>query len=425
MKKALIISYFFSPCNLTAAQRIMGWAKYLKEYGYEPVVITRNWDNHINQPEDVLLSSGSEVIHEKNDNYEVYYLPYKASRRDRIYTKHEGSPLQKLSRIYTFYNLIAENFSVKSIPHYNMYSFARTYLQENKDIDTVIISGNPFNQFHFGYLLEKEFNVKWIADYRDDWNTTELEAQKTRLNSIIGKLQTKSEKKWVKSASMITSVSSYYVEKISDFVKRPGHVVLNGFELGNAQKNRTSDDSFVITYNGSLYASQPIEPLLEVIGQLIRDGYNEIKLRFPGLAFDPQQASRVEKATKEYSNHVSITNRIPKEEVIKIQQESDLLVMIAHSGIKGVPSSKLYEYLGLRKEILLYPNDHNIIEETLLDTELGIICDNKNEIYKKLKTKIDLKRKGEQPIEFGNFEKIKSYSRQEQTKELARLIDKL
>ena len=47
MENVLIISYFFPPCNLTASQRAFNWAKYLKEFGYNPIVITRKWDQPI------------------------------------------------------------------------------------------------------------------------------------------------------------------------------------------------------------------------------------------------------------------------------------------------------------------------------------------------------------------------------------------
>ena len=42
-KKVLILSYFFPPCNLPASQRSYGWATQLHEYGYHPIIITRNW----------------------------------------------------------------------------------------------------------------------------------------------------------------------------------------------------------------------------------------------------------------------------------------------------------------------------------------------------------------------------------------------
>ena len=44
MKKLLIISYFYPPANFVGAQRTAAWAKYLHEYGYYPIIITRQWN---------------------------------------------------------------------------------------------------------------------------------------------------------------------------------------------------------------------------------------------------------------------------------------------------------------------------------------------------------------------------------------------
>lgn len=425
MKKVLIISYFFPPCNLTAGQRIKGWTNYLHESGYYPIVITRNWDIPIKSPEDVLKSSGTEIVLEKHEHHETYYLPYESSRRDRIYTKYQGSPLQKISRAFTLFNLIAENYTPKVIPHQNMYQFARNYLKEHKDVDCLIVSGNPFNQFYFGYLLNKEFGIKWIADYRDDWNTSELAFSRKGMNSLVGKLQQKSEKKWVGSAEMICSVSQVYADKIAAFVNRPGHTILNGYDLPSDTKPTEQTGKYILTYNGSLYPTQSIEPFLSAVGRLISEGYEEIQLNFPGLAYDPSQETRVRNATTAFEQHVHITNRIPREDVIALQRKSDVLVMISHTGIKGIPSSKLYEYIGLQKEVLLYPNDHSIIEQTLNEVELGLICDTEQQIFDVLKARIEAKRNNGTTPTRGNEARIKSYSRQHQAKKLAALLDKL
>ena len=52
MKKILIISYFFPPCNLTAAQRVYSLAKYLSKYGFYPTIVTRRWDHSIGKLKD-------------------------------------------------------------------------------------------------------------------------------------------------------------------------------------------------------------------------------------------------------------------------------------------------------------------------------------------------------------------------------------
>lgn len=429
MKKILIISYFFPPCNLTASQRIAGWANYLSMFGYYPTIVTRNWDQPINSPEDVLLSSGKEMKHEKNDQYEAYYLPYIASKRDEIYSNNKGNKsLQKLSKIFTLKDLIFENYSNKSIPFSNMYDFASELITKDNNYQLVLISGNPFVQFKFGYLLHKKFGIKWIADYRDDWNTSELEQKGGIIKRMISAIQSKSEKKWVSTAECITSVSQAYTDKIARFTQKKGGVVLNGFDgISGEENSEPQKNSFHITYNGSLYATQPIEPILKAFKKIIQEEKTGLGLQinFPGLGFYKTQSLRVQNEMKGFEKYITITDRIVKNEVIQIQKNSDVLLMIAHEGIKGIPSSKMYEYIGLKKQILLYPNDHDIIEQTLNDTGLGIICEDEDQIYESLLNLILSKQNGVNEKLKIDESKIEFYSRKNQTAQLAQLLDEV
>jgi hypothetical protein len=99
--------------------------------------------------------------------------------------------------------------------------------------------------------------------------------------------------------------------------------------------------------------------------------------------------------------------------------------MVTHKGIKGIPSSKMYEYIGLKKQILLYPKDHDIVEETLNETGLGIICKDENEVYLKLLGLVKAKQDGLNPELKIDPVKIDFYSRKNQTAELAKLLDRL
>ncbi len=425
-KKVLIISYFFPPCSLTAAQRAQGWANYLSDHGYYPTIVTRRWDQAIRNPEDALLSSETELIHEKNDRYEVYYLPYKASLRDRLYTRFSGSKLQKLSRLFTFFSLIAENFTLRAIPYRNIHTFSKKWLEENPDTKCAIISGLPFNQFYFGYKLHQKSGIKWIADYRDDWNTSDFVGTSGAgfLMRIVKKLNIRSEKKWVGTAACITSISHVYTEKISNFVKRPGFVILNGYEV-NVPSGNLDPTKFVLTYNGSLYATQPIEDVLSVAQRLIIDDKLPLFLKFPGAAFDPIQKNRIESATRQIADRIEITERVPREEVLQMQADSDALLMLSHSNMKGIPSSKLYEYLPFKKPIVHFPNDFDIVESTLSETGLGFSTATRDEMYETLKRMIEQKLNHEPTHIQPNIGKIESYSRKMQTKALAELFVKI
>lgn len=415
MKKILIISYFAPPCNLTAAQRIEGWVKYLHEFGYYPIVITRNWDIKIQSQVDLHIGTSDQLKISKFDTHEIHYLPYVPNKRDKLYTANKNRVLRKLLSLK---ELVFENFSVNHIPYNNFLSHAQNLIEDNK-LDKLIISGGPFPQFQFGYILNKKTNIKWIADYRDDWTTSELETQKSKIGEFLKRLNAKSERKWVGSAKLITTISKYYANKISKFTTIPSEVIENGFF--DLQERVSKDtETFRITYNGTLYPSQEIEPFLEVISELILYKNKKIELHFPGLAFDKSQKDRVEKLTAKISGNVNITERIEKSEVIKIQSESDLLLMLSHKNLKGIPSSKLYEYISFRIPILhIYP-DNDIAQDILTKTELGLFPKDKSEIKE-----IILKVMTNKNHTHGNLERIMNYSRKNQTKKLAELLDNL
>ncbi|MBK7447140.1 MAG: hypothetical protein IPJ45_14225 [Ignavibacteria bacterium] len=45
MNKVLIISYYFPPMGMGGVQRTLKFAKYVKDYGWESVVVTDNPKN--------------------------------------------------------------------------------------------------------------------------------------------------------------------------------------------------------------------------------------------------------------------------------------------------------------------------------------------------------------------------------------------
>ncbi|MCB0539521.1 MAG: hypothetical protein KDE33_18545, partial [Bacteroidetes bacterium] len=217
MKKVLILSYYFPPCNLTAANRIGGWYKYLPENNFYPIVITRNWTGNELTEESRLMDSGKEIRVEKKEDSEVHYLPYKASWRDNCFVKGKNNKFFALvSKLLTTLMTVLQNFTIKAIPYNNLYYYIQNFLKENKDVKTLIISGNPFEQFYFGYLLKKEFpDLKWVADYRDDWTTNELYKKNSPLYKVINRYNRHFELKWLKSSSKIITVSNLYASRLA------------------------------------------------------------------------------------------------------------------------------------------------------------------------------------------------------------------
>lgn len=429
-KKVLIITYFFPPCNLTAGQRSLGWAQYLKDFGYEPIIVTRNWDQVINGPEDMHHASGTELLTEKNDAYTAYYLPFKGNLRDRLYSRYGKSKFSFVRKVLSFIELIGHHFYTTFIPFANLFHFTDEYLTNNKDVAAVIVSGNPFELFRFGFQLHRKHNVHWIADYRDDWNTSNINDSRGPLDSLLRMLEKRSERRYIGTASCITTVSKHYAEKISSFTGVPGYVVQNGYFPDDyaVYQNLPSYEEFTLLYNGMLYPSQQIEVVLDAFKQLVDmhpEHRSKLKLRFPGILFLKDVASRVETLMRGYEDVVWMSPRIPRSEVLTMQAKSHLLLMVSHRDAKGIPSSKIYEYLGLGKPVLICPGDGDVLNETFSPYDLGFVANTSHEALEILKMHFNAFLENRPAVENANRSYALKFTRQEQTKVLAEILDKL
>ncbi len=108
------------------------------------------------------------------------------------------------------------------------------------------------------------------------------------------------------------------------------------------------------------------------------------KVIFVGLESDPPLLAKVKKLVEGYEDFFKYTLRVSKQEAIAIQFQSTVLLAISHKDQKGIPGSKLYEYLALQKPVLICPSDKDIIEETLKSTNQAIVTNNVEECINKL-----------------------------------------
>ena len=427
MKKVLIISYFFPPCNLTAAQRIGSWEKYFHEYGYYPIVITRNWTGNELTEKERLQNSGHDVRVVKTERSEIYYMPYKSSWRDHCFINSDKNSFYKwTSKLLTMTMLFLQNFTLKAIPYRNLYYQAREILQNDPEIECLIISGNPFEQFHFGYLLKKQFPyLKWIADYRDEWTTSEITEFKG-LKKKLWDFQRKSELRWVNKANLITANTNYAVNKLNSLHKKTAKKLLNGFDLEtNLSSSPKSEKKLVIVHNGTLYPTQKLDIFAQGLRKLtIPNGFS-VEIYFPGIKIMKDVADKAEELLSRTSVKFSLTERVPKKEVLELQQNADVLLMVAHEGKKGIIGSKLYEYMGLEKNVLLCPSDNDEIEETLMNTNLGFVASTPDKVAAILQLWIDKKLNGKTIQAPPNKKEILKFTRKSQTEALSSYLDEL
>jgi glycosyltransferase involved in cell wall biosynthesis len=429
MQRILLISYFFPPCNLTASERVNSWAKHLNKFGYYPIVISRRWDNKIKNLSDVSLATPEEVLHEKHEHYESYLVPYLPNLKDRIYSKFGNEKMVMPRRALSMVELVMQRYSNWFIPFKNIGDFASEFVSKNEDIKKVVISGNPYILFKFGYQLNKKFGTKWIADYRDAWTTSEIDLiARGAVFKYIRNSDVESEKKWVGTASAITSVSEPILKNLTNLVGVRGKWIPNGFEMGEFKdvKNTTPFTDFTVTYIGTLYHGQQIELFCEAFIRLINHlKEKKVKLFFPGLAFHADQAQRIAQVMKGYEAYYECTERTEKEQILEIETRSHLLLYPAWKGFNGIIPSKIYEYISSGTHTLVAPSDNGEVEKILLQSGCGTITNTVDETYEFLLHAHELYSKGIKIKADLSGDNARFFSREHQANRLADLLDEI
>lgn len=425
LRKILLISFYFSPCTLTPSQRISYWAKHLHKLGFYPTVITREWSGKIESHFDTKKPMGTDIRHEKFDTYEVYYLPFKPGILDKAYQKWGEGKLRVLFLLTKLVDVIVAKLTLRFTSFHNFFPLVKK-LNDKEKFEKLIISGEPFYLFKIGYLSRKNLGLNWIADYRDDWSTSEVERQKGSgfLRKILFYIEGQYEKKWVNSAESIISVSENYTKRISSFVDVPGLVIENGFEETLLDlPDHSKFPEFTVVYSGTLYPSQDISIILNALKISVENG-QPFQLVFLGTGFDLKEKNRINKIVgSNLQPYVKITERIPRTEALTYLQKAHVVLSIAHHNLKGIPSSKLYEYIGLKKPVLLCPGDSDVMEEILDNVGLGFFaydvdsCLAELEKIRQLYTTDQIKR-----LESKSAEKVLQYSRFEQMSKIKELL---
>ncbi|HMR45778.1 MAG TPA: hypothetical protein PKC85_03200 [Bacteroidia bacterium] len=421
MKKVLLITYYFDPGNAVATPRIMSWANKFHQHGIELTVVTRHFKGDEWHWLDFIKETSEPVKVVKNESYSVHYLPYQTGKPSLV------NKNKLYSKFYHLKAFLKGHFNTEINAYAAFGNYCRKLLRENPQ-DLILVSAPPHNLVRLASELGKEFDLPFVVDFRDIWNNLLTgNVQKNMRSRISNYIEEKYIGKWLKEARLVTTVSQALVEQIKRIFDGNCMELTNGYEMklfNQVSKINPPSDRFVFASIGTIYPVQNILIMIEglkLFYNQLQDKKN-FEVKFIGLGAVESVAHQV--ASDLESLKPLVTQKLSRKEVLRHYQDSHVLFIPAWSNHKGIYSTKIFEYIGSGRRILVAPGDNDVIDNLVRKSGRGFIANDAREFASSLREVYELWQSGnykvEQPAEWEQF-----YSREKQAELLAMEILKI
>jgi len=424
MKRVLIITYYWPPSGGAGVQRWLKFAKYLPEFGWEPIILTVDpkYASYAQYDESLEQEVNPDLKVYRTKSFEFYNLYKKLSGKNEI--PYGGFANEKKTTFAgKFSHFIRGNFFIPD-PRKGWNKQAYQKAQEllgKYNIKTVITTSPPHSTQLIGLKLKKKFNMNWIADFRDPW--TDIYYYKTLYHSPLAKkIDLHLERKILNNADSILTVSKdiarSFTKKTNKLSAKKIQVITNGFDTDDFLNiKEEKEEKFVITYTGTMSEAYDLSGFIRALSMLNSELRKKVKLRFVGKPFHPI-LSKIRKLLPEIE--LEIPGYVEHSESILFLMRSNLQLLVIPnvSDNRGIITGKFYEYLASQKPILAIGPRGGDLEELIEETKCGLITD-----YKDSKTiKQWLIKQMNQPTGKIEENNSKKYSRRELTKKLSDIL---
>jgi len=371
MRKILIVSYHFPPDASVGGMRPAKFAKYLPQFGWEPIILTVEERYHplIDQSKLKDLGPAPRV-------YRTRMLPQPGrlylALKTRLRKATPGPASTPVAASSSTHRGVLSSIrralgSLECLPDDKQTWIpvavpiaAKIVRQHN--VDALLTTGPPMSCHVIGLLLKAVTGRRWIADFRDPWllNREESAPPSTAFS--------RAAEAWLEQKTMLNADSvvfttdrmQVYLHQRYPFLTTKSAVILNGYDPsdfngGPIDASRSHRDTFTLTHTGTIYQKRSAELLLRCLSDLIRAGRiprARIRVNFVGSTPTVR-----ERATQlDLADVVTVIDFMKYEECVDLWHRSDVLLLFAQGQPLQIPT-KLYDYIAVGKPILVFAEE--------------------------------------------------------------------
>ncbi len=422
MKRVLVISYYWPPAGGVSVLRSLKIVKYLREFGWEPVVYKPS-----NAHYPYLDEGGTTDVPP-----DLEIIEYPIVEPFRLFKKFTGrSNNDSLNNITNIQDSksswkdklgiwVRGNFFIpdaRSLWIRPSVRILSKYILENP-IDAIFTDGPPHTNTYIGYRLSRKHSIPWLADFQDPW--TQIDYYKLMsISPIADGIHKRMEQKCLKQASKITIASPSWKRDLESIGAKNVDVIYYGYDESDfSHISKKESSEFKIVHIGLLGKDR--DPFFA-----IKTIANEVNDRMVVLQLAGQVDHDVLNQFKLIENlKVENLGPIPRKLALQMAMNADLLLLPinkADNSLGRLPG-KLYEYLRTQNLILALGPTHCDAAEIIKKTNTGYCLDYEDEEGLRNFVINTIKSKNKRHV---NFTVISSYSNYNQTGKVAKYLDQI
>jgi hypothetical protein len=377
-KKVLLVAYYYPPQPVAGARRAVFLARYLGEFGWSCVVLTR--DGNRDEAKTVPV-----VVVKEPQWFSRDYADTTTARPEK-----DGLVQTSIKRVPGTRLLIGLARSILYFPDRAIGWFPKALiaahrLQRENGFCAVLSSAMPASAHLVACMLSQKYNIPWLADYRDPWTGNKY-ARYGRIRTAADALL---ERRTIRSASALTTVSQSCARILEQLHQRPVTVIPNTYDPMDFQGIAAeAPRSFSVCFTGSLYGgTRSPEIIFRAVARL-RDAADPLAEAI-SFHFYGADSHRV----RPIATHYGLGDRIfchgLVEHVAALQAQRSAAVLLIllwfESGASDEMGSKIYEYLGAGRPILAIGPSSSALKDFIEKSDSGWFADDESSCIKALR----------------------------------------
>ncbi len=351
MYNVLVLAYYYPPLGLSGVQRTLKFTKYMKDFNWNPTVITAgNVAYYAYDFEMLKEAEEAGITIHRTESFDINALLGSKFKTVTMPSEAIRKLLSKISKTV----FIPDN---KKSWSKRAYLKAKEIIEKEK-IDLIYVSIPPYSSFMTAAKLKKEFGIPLFVDYRDLWVGNHFTFNLTPYHSYKNK---KLEYNCLKASDKIVVINRKIKEKILLTYPFLGYddimIIPHGFDPADfdyVAAPQKSSSKMKLTYSGIFYENITPEYLLRA--------FKEISVERPDIAanIELEFIGLLTKENKKLINSLGLRTYVKEHgylehhEAIKQIKDCDVLWMMIGNTFNAdtISTSKLYEYFGSGKPIL-------------------------------------------------------------------------